>query len=62
MCGVANSIGPTTEESDATPTPGERSSSSADGEWSFTDDRGITVTLKEQPDAVVAQTTAAAAS
>lgn len=50
-----------TEESDAAATTDESGSDSTDGEWSFTDDRGITVTLEEQPDAVVAQTTAAAA-
>lgn len=50
-----------TEEGDATPTTGESGSGSTEGEWSFTDDRGITVTLEEQPEAVVAQTTAAAA-
>ncbi|MGN6032784.1 MAG: ABC transporter substrate-binding protein [Thermomicrobiales bacterium] len=34
--------------------------SPADGAWSFTDDRGITVTLPERPTSVIAQTSSAA--
>ncbi len=32
----------------------------SDGEWSFTDDRGITITLPKRPERIVAQTTSAA--
>lgn len=32
----------------------------ADGEWTFTDDRGITVTLPQRPERIVAQSTSAA--
>jgi iron complex transport system substrate-binding protein len=31
-----------------------------DGEWSFTDDRGITITLPKRPERIIAQTTSAA--
>jgi iron complex transport system substrate-binding protein len=31
-----------------------------DGEWSFTDDRGITITLPTRPERIIAQTTSAA--
>lgn len=57
-----------TTTSAATPTTGVATSvasatteTSADGEWSFTDDRGITVTLPQRPTRIVAQSTSAAA-
>lgn len=51
LSAAARQIETATPESDASPTAG----------WSFTDDRGVTISLPEPPKRIVAQTTAAAA-
>jgi iron complex transport system substrate-binding protein len=52
----------TTPAGDSTPTTAAAASPStaADGEWTFTDDRGITITLPKRPERIIAQTTSAA--
>jgi iron complex transport system substrate-binding protein len=48
------------QDADATPDAATPAASPAGG-WSFTDDRGVTVSLSQRPERIVAQTTSAAA-
>lgn len=49
------------EAQDGSPVPAAASGLQANGEWVFTDDRGVTITTQGVPRTIVAETTAAAA-
>lgn len=44
---------PTTAAAAATSTPAAEATAAPEGEWSFTDDRGVTITLPKRPERVV---------
>ncbi len=48
-------------QDDATPAAADAAQPAAEGEWSFTDDRGETITLPARPERIVAQSGSAAA-